>query len=315
MTGMLLVDKPKGPTSHGVVQAVRRMTGQRRCGHTGTLDPSATGLLVLCLGPATRLARFVSPWSKTYEAVVRFGIATDTYDATGVPAGDPGNPHVDSQNLESVLKSFVGRQEQLPPPYAAKKVQGERMYRLARAGVPVERRPQVVFIHRVELKGLEETSARLEVEVGSGTYIRSLAHDIGERLGCGAHLSELRRTRVGRFKVEEALTMERIETLAREGQLSEQLISPKDALADLAAVRLSEEGARCARHGNSVPGQQVEGELPRLTSGQMCRLLEPGGELLSVARFEEPAHFRPVVVLSSPQERDDPAEVGSAFTG
>ena len=301
--GFLLVDKPKGPTSHDVVQAVRGLSGQRRCGHTGTLDPFATGLLPLCLGNATRLARFVSLRSKTYSAVVRFGYATDTYDATGRAVGPKVEATLEQGILENALAAFVGRQDQVPPPYAAKKVKGKRMYQLARAGLPVALRPVEVVIRNIRLQGLQGDRASLEVDVESGTYIRSLAHDLGQRLGCGAHLEELRRSRVGSFTVDQALSLESIEILAREGRLEEVIWEPARALSDLPALQLLAEGASRVSHGRTVSSSDVAGGVPHVPPGQACRLLGPGGELLAVGMAVEGlSEFRPVVVLATPSQ-------------
>lgn len=307
ITGILLVDKAKGPTSHDVVQAARDITGQRRCGHTGTLDPFATGLLPLCLGRATRIARFISGMSKTYSAVVRFGYATDTYDGTGRPTTAVVEPRLTRAILEPVLASFVGKQEQVPPPFAAKKIKGQRMYQLARAGVRVEARPVTVVIHRIRLLETNDNSARIDAEVESGTYIRSLAHDLGARLGCGAHLEELRRTKVGPFGVEQALTLQEVEELARTERLADAIWEPARALSALPAIRLGAQGAIRVSHGRPVFPDDVEGQIPDVPPGEACRLLGPAGELLGVGigvHRGESARFRPVVVLAAPSRTD-----------
>ncbi len=246
ITGFLLIDKAKGPTSHDVVQAVRRITGERRVGHTGTLDPFATGLLPICLGRATRLARFLSASIKTYSALVRFGFATDTYDATGRRMGLESTASLDQEALAPLLASFVGKQGQVPPPFAAKKVQGRRMYQMARAGIRVEPKPVEVVIRRINLLGVDGSRATIDVEVEAGTYIRSLAHDLGQRLGCGAHLEELRRTGVGPHNIERALSLEKLETLNQSGRLEDALMTPADALSELPWIHLSGE----ERHKN-----------------------------------------------------------------
>lgn len=302
MNGILLVDKPNGPTSHDVVDAVRRMTGQRRCGHTGTLDPFATGLLPLCLGPATRLARFVSGAAKTYRAVVRFGFATDTYDATGRSLGPPVEVRLERDGLESLLASFVGRQQQVPPPFAAKRIGGQRMYALARAGKPVRPGPVIVVIRRIVLEQIEGERATMEIEVESGTYVRSLAHDLGKRLGCGAHLEELRRTRIGPFSVASALSLEELEEMARSGGIGAAVLGPEEALAELPALRLGRWGAARIKHGGVVGQEDIAGAAPSLVPGQACRLIGPGGELIGVGEAGKlPAQFRPVVVLARPE--------------
>ena len=307
--GLLLVDKAKGPTSHDVVQAVRAISGQRRCGHTGTLDPFATGLLPLCLGRATRLARFVSGESKTYSATLRFGYATDTYDATGKAVGRKVEAQVTREALEGLLPDFIGSQEQVPPPFAAKKIQGKRMYRLARAGIEVKPTASRVVIHRIDLQDVRSDHAVMVVEVGAGTYIRSLAHDLGQRLGCGAHLEELRRLRVGPFAVEQALSLEQLETLVRSGRLGEALWDPARALSHLPAVCLGPEGADRLRHGMTVSSPEIDGAIPSVSPGRPCRLLDREGELLGVGVLVEgSSQFRPLVVLARPRRAASPAE-------
>jgi len=301
MTGIILVDKPGGPTSHDVVQSVRRLTGQKRCGHTGTLDPFATGLLPLCLGRATRLARFVSGTAKTYVAVARFGFATDTYDLTGHPTGPAVDANLDRGALESKLAEFLGDQDQVPPPFAAKKINGQRMYRLARAGQPVPARPVKVVIYAIRLVEMDGDRVTFEATVGAGTYIRSVAHDLGKRLGCGAHLVELRRTRVGPFRVEQAWTLPKLESLVPEGGMENAVLDPAEALSNLPALRLGSQAASRVSHGRAITPSDVEGLVPDVPAGQACRLLGPQGELLAVGvASEELSQFRPLVVLTTP---------------
>ncbi|MFQ5788902.1 MAG: tRNA pseudouridine(55) synthase TruB [Acidobacteriota bacterium] len=303
LMGILLVDKPRRPTSHDVVQVVRRLTGLKRVGHTGTLDPFATGLLPLCLGRATRLARFISGTVKTYRAVVRFGVATDTYDVTGRPLGPPVRANVGLEELGAALDSFLGEQQQVPPPFAAKRVGGRRTYDLARAGIPVEPRPVTVTVRRICLLAAEADRATLEVEVESGTYIRSLAHDLGMRLGCGAHLEQLRRTGVGRFRVERALTIEKVRELAQENRLRDVVVGPREALADFPQLRLDVKAADRLCHGRSVSRDDLLGDVPELRAGELCCFLGPDGEFLAVGVAEEGlARFRPQVVLAAPAQ-------------
>ncbi len=295
MIGVLLIDKAKGPTSHDVVQGVRSITGQRRCGHTGTLDPFATGLLPICLGRATRLARFITGAVKSYRALVRFGFATDTYDVTGRPMSSAVEVDLEPDRLRTVLDGFVGTQEQVPPPFAAKKIRGERMYRLARAGIAIEPRPVTVVIRRIELLSMEKERAWLEVEAESGTYIRSLAHDLGQKLGLGAHLEELRRTRVGPFLVEQALSLE---TLREPGRLKSALLGPSEALSEFPALHLGEEEAERVKHGRAVSVSDRIVVPAELQAGQPCRMLGPEGVFLAVGMADESIQsIRPVVVL------------------
>lgn len=298
--GALLVDKPSGVTSHDVVANVRRLARQRRCGHTGTLDPFATGLLVICLGRATRLARFVSGASKSYLATVRFGFSTDTYDRTGEVTGTWSDSCPDRGELESALGGFRGVQEQLPPPFSAKRIEGKRSHRLARAGVEVKPVPARVEIFEVELLDFEPPRARISLSVSSGTYVRSLAHDLGERLGCGAHLEELRRTRIGSFTVEEASTLETLSALAFHGRLSERLLSPAELLRDLPRVDVTAEAVKLLVHGRDVP----EGAwAPRAAGGGPLRVCDEQGELVSIAHRNETGVLRPWIVLKPPPGR------------
>lgn len=295
-TGALLVDKPEGLSSHDVVHRVRGIVRETRCGHTGTLDPIATGLLVLCLGRATRLSRFVVGLGKTYVATVRFGFATDTYDRTGKPSGESGDDGPGSEELQRALRTFLGPQEQHPPPFSAKKVSGERAYRLARAGFAVQPDPVRVQIDEVELIEHSPPRALLRVSASSGTYIRSLAHDLGRKVGCGAHLESLRRTRVGSFQVEEALTLQVLESLVSKGGLSERLLSPAQMLQDLPGEDLTGEETSRFVHGRVVV-------RPGVPPGVTVRVMDPSGKFLGVARMgnsPEPG-LKPLVVWAVPE--------------
>ena len=308
-SGALLVDKPEGLTSHDVVARIRWLLGQRRCGHTGTLDPFATGLLILCLGRATRLARFVSSASKTYVARVRFGFATDTYDRTGTPISEVTDRCPSAEELEKSLEGFLGAQEQEPPPFSAKRIQGTRSYRLARGGADVRPSPSRVAILELRLLDLSPPVATLLATVSSGTYIRSLAHDLGKRLGPGAHLEGLRRTRVGPFQVEEASKLE----LLLEGGSKVKLLSPSEILRDFPSVTLLAEESVRVTHGHVVFADAAS--LPKGPGGdeRLFRVVDESGELLAVASAalalgdsksaRASLRLRPVVVLSRPRER------------
>jgi tRNA pseudouridine55 synthase len=210
-SGLLLVDKPAGPTSHDVVQVARRGLREKRIGHTGTLDPAATGLLVLCVGKATRLQGYLLAWEKAYEGEIRLGFATTTYDAEGEPLGPPAPvPELSQEVLEDLARRFSGELTQLPPPFSAKKKDGKKFYELARAGEEVPREPKLVTVWELELAVAAPDRLRFSVVCSSGTYVRSLAHDIGEILGCGGHLAQLRRVRVGPWRVEAAVAAEKL---------------------------------------------------------------------------------------------------------
>ena len=298
--GVLLVDKPAKLTSHDVVDVARRLLGTRRIGHTGTLDPAATGLLVLCVGRAGRLQSFLTGWDKTYEGTIVFGVATDTYDTEGTPTG-AAHPDAapDRGRLEEACRAFTGEILQVPPPFSAKKVGGKKFYELARAGEPVPDTPKAVTVRSLEILGLEGPVARFRVSCTSGTYIRSLAHDVGKALGTGAHLGSLRRTSIGPFRLEDARTLPALEALAREERLGKPWwLSLSEIPLPFPAVALAPAEAAKVRSGHGVPVRVPEGA----TGGAMVRLTE-GGELLALG-FLEPlgrgalALAKPKVVLA-----------------
>ena len=270
MTGALLVDKPAGPTSHDVVAFARRLLETSRIGHTGTLDPLATGLLVLLAGAATRLSRFLVADEKEYIADVRLGIATPTYDAQSLPdAGESGRPNLPSVlEIERALDRFRGTFPQVPPPYSAKKIDGIRAYEKARRNEGVRLAAVDVTVRELEWldaprSGLEPPAPSLlvlRVVASAGFYVRSLAHDLGQALGCGAHLEALRRTRVGRFRIEEAAGLDQLQA---DPDPAARLIPVNALLAHLPTVRLTEEGLRRAVHGNALgPGHLEKGGCP-----------------------------------------------------
>jgi tRNA pseudouridine55 synthase len=249
-SGILPVDKPEGPTSHDIVIRARRALHERRIGHTGTLDPFASGLLLLCIGRATRLAEYLTGLDKTYHATARLGASTDTDDRTGrVLAASDAWRGLTVAQVEEAARSLAGPQLQVPPVYSAKKVDGERMYQRARRGAAVELPPVPVIVHRIEVLGLDLPDVELEVECSSGTYIRALARDLGARLGTGAHLTTLRRTRVGGLGVAGALPVERLDD---PDAVAGAWLAPADALAHLARVELGEPQASDIGHGVAV---------------------------------------------------------------
>jgi tRNA pseudouridine55 synthase len=254
--GVLVVDKPAGPTSHDMVNRARRVFRLRRIGHTGTLDPFATGVLPLCLGRATRLARFMGAGEKEYRAEVRFGFATSTDDLTGDPLGEPREVRLEEGTLRAALGRFVGRQEQVTPAFSARRVDGARLYERARRGEPVTGPARVVTISALELVEWGGDRAVIAVRCSPGTYIRSLARDLGQELGSGAHLTALRRTRSGSFTLEEAVPGDDLES----GR--ERLISLADALPELPAVRVGEAGRDLVRHGRAVSRREALDDFP-----------------------------------------------------
>lgn len=264
-----------------MVDRVRRVLGERRVGHAGTLDPFATGLLPVCVGRATRLARFLSEGDKEYEAEVRLGFATTTDDRTGEPLGPETAVAVESEKLSRELEGLTGPIEQVPPAFSAKRQGGKRLYELARGGVEVERRPVVVTVHELELLSLRGDRLRLRVRCSKGTYVRALARDLGERLGTGGHLEALRRTRVGRVGLDGAVPWEAPETWP------ERLLPNAAAVPGLARVIVSPAGVEALRHGRPVLSAHTESGFPDAADG-LRALYDAGGELLAVA---EPVGF------------------------
>lgn len=300
ISGVLIVDKPPGPTSHDVVNEARRALGTRRVGHTGTLDPLASGVLPLVIGQATRLSQFLTGAVKGYEAVIRLGITTDTYDQAGeitARAGEASVSAITRAQIENALDAFRGRFEQMPPPYSAKKVGGVRAYALARARRAVQPEAAKVTVHALELASSEDGRITLRVEASAGFYVRSLAHDIGQRLGCGAHLEGLRRYRSGEFTLDRAVPLA---TLREDPASAAARVIPMEALlTDFPGVRLTDAGCRRAAHGNPVragEGAPAAGSWP--VRDAFVRLLDPAGRLLAIGRVADGGALQPVVVLS-----------------
>jgi tRNA pseudouridine55 synthase len=294
MDGILLVDKPAGLTSHDVVRRIRRTSGERRIGHTGTLDPRATGLLPLVLGRATRLASRLTAHRKTYEAAIRLGFATDTDDADGQPLGDPTPVTADATTVRAAIGSFVGAIDQVPPRHSAKKVGGQRAYVLARRDEDVRLSPVPVTVFEIETLACTADQVHLRITASSGFYVRALARDLGVALGCGGHLAALRRTVIGRFHVAMALSLDEAE---RHGPaVADRLLTMADALADCLAVRLTDRGLVRVLHGNPVGAEHLEvGALPPPSAGDV-RLLGPAGELVAIAHSRGGA-LHPVLVV------------------
>ncbi|MBN2305239.1 MAG: tRNA pseudouridine(55) synthase TruB [Anaerolineae bacterium] len=271
--GLLNINKPSGPTSHDIVARVRRGARIKKVGHAGTLDPMATGVLVLCLGPATRLSEYVMDSPKTYRARVRLGVETDTYDAEGEIVAQSGDP-VDQDVARAALDAFRGDIQQVPPMYSAIKQGGKKLYELARAGQEVERPARAVTIHRLDLIVWEPPFADLEIGCSPGTYIRSLAHDWGQALGVGAHLAALERSASGSFTVADAVIWDTLAAAFEAGTWSDHLLPPDLALADAPAVHLSAEDAEHVRHGRLIPAGDQAGDL--------ARGYGPGGQFIAV---------------------------------
>lgn len=303
MNGILNVYKEAGWTSHDVVAKVRRIIGQKKVGHTGTLDPDAEGVLPLCLGKATRAADMLTDQTKTYEAVLLLGVTTDTQDAGGKIL-ERRDVRCTREEFCSCAAGFLGEQLQVPPMYSALKKNGKKLYELAREGKTVEREPRKVHFYEITVLDVQFPKARLRVTCSKGTYIRTLCHDIGERLGCGACMEHLLRTRVGMFSAEDARTLGQIQELAEQGRIS-QILQPVDAVfSDFPAARVREEADRAAKNGNLLTEKQFCWEEGQTTgSGGMLRLYSSRGEFLGVyRRQEERKSIRPVKVFYDSQD-------------
>lgn len=251
MDGILVIRKEKGFTSHDVVAKLRGILHMKKIGHTGTLDPEAEGVLPVALGKGTRLVEMLTEKEKTYEAVLRLGIKTDTQDMTGNVLEEK-EVRISQQDVEAAVQSFVGSQMQIPPMYSALKVGGKKLYELAREGKVIEREPRPVYFHEIKILGIELPCVRLSVTCSKGTYIRTLCHDIGEKLGCGGCMEALLRTRSGRFTLEESYTLAQIEEAVRDGSISEKILSIEKVLEEYPRVCVLETGDKLLANGNPL---------------------------------------------------------------
>ena len=279
VSGVLVVDKPVGMTSHDVVQQVRAGTHIRRAGHTGTLDPRASGVLVVLIGPAVRLSEYVSNSDKRYQAVLRFGMTTNTYDTEGeITSRAPVD--ISYEELEETLGTFVGEFEQTPPIYSAIKVGGRKAYDIARNGETVELEPRLITVHSIELLDWDPPEAVVDIHCSSGTYIRSLASDLGEKLGCGATLVGLRRTRNGQFALRDAVSLSKLQDAFNNGDWYKYLIPAAEALSDWYTVVLTFEQVDAVRHGHRVPASETVEE------GMWGRAVSEEGELVALIEYD-----------------------------
>jgi tRNA pseudouridine55 synthase len=314
MDGALIIDKPAGITSHDVVARVRKIIGERRVGHTGTLDPFATGVLVVLVGRATRVAQFLSGAEKEYEAVIRLGYRTDTGDATGGRLGSDSHARALStqslrkKDVEAAMASLRGEIEQTPPMYSARKVGGRKLYELARRGEEIERAPVRIMIS--EFEAIEQGDAslkqnpdgthdtRVHVVCSAGTYIRTLAEDFGKKLGLGAHLTELRRTRAGRFTIKAAITLDRLTELAESNSIADVLISSDAVLSHLPTMELNANEAARAVHGIDL--EVNDSQAANWPDDQAVRLRSENRELIAVGTYDQGRRrIHPTVVIGN----------------
>lgn len=311
--GALIIDKPQGRTSHDIVDAARRILGFRQIGHLGTLDPLATGVLVLLLGRATRLAQFYVGRRKRYDSTFRFGFATDTYDADGTPVGPDAAPVLDRAEIERLAAARVGIFPQMPPPYSAKKIHGRPAHELARKKKPVELKPVEIEVYDFRVKEVSGSIAKFSIECASGTYIRSLAHDMGAALDCGAHLAEIVRTAVGEFTLDQAVKLEDLESAAALADLARYVIPLERLLPELPSVTVQPLLEKQVRHGSKFsvqiaqiqPGRvsPAQGATAELNSGDWkparLRVFSHQERLIAIAEAVVPRTYQPIVVLEA----------------
>jgi tRNA pseudouridine55 synthase len=291
--GAIVVDKPEGWTSHDVVNKSRHILGTKKIGHLGTLDPNATGVLPLVVGRATRLAQFYTQSDKIYEATIRFGFSTDTYDRGGKPTSPETEPALDAVELESRMAQFRGDLMQVPPPVSAKKVDGVRAYKLARQHVAFELRAAPVHVYELALLEVTGSLARVRTHCSGGTYLRSIAHELGQAIGCGAHLQELRRTASGEFRLERARTIAQLEELAAGGRLEEALVPAAQLLPAFPAVFVDTETVTQIRQGRNFPVSPFRTGA----GGRYVKAVSREGDLVAIGEACLPNVYHPVVVL------------------
>lgn len=291
LTGVLVLDKAKGPTSHDVIASLRRLLQLRRIGHCGTLDPLASGVLVVCLGRYTRLNRWLSGADKEYEAEICLGAVSATGDAEGPICPQPHGRPPDAQSVAQALRDCTGAIDQVPPPHSAVKVAGVRSYKRARRGDEVVLKPRRVHIHTLELLGYDFPTLGVKIHCSAGTYIRSLAADLGRVLGTGAYLAQLRRRRAGGLGLDQALTLDQVASLSRAGQIEKALVHPRQALSELAVVELNE-----GKLADFVHGRAIEYPAEPRT---VCAVFDAAETLFGLARWEQGA-LRPLCVLRQP---------------
>jgi len=290
MDGLLIIDKPAGYTSHDVVAHMRRIAGEKSVGHLGTLDPMATGVLPLVLGCFTRLAQFYNEADKRYQGVIRFGLATDTYDAEGQTVGPEQPVDLSLDQVRSAAAGFVGKLQQIPPPFSAKKISGVPAYKLARKGQEVKLQPKEVEVKELEISSWDGKDAHFTAWVSSGTYLRTLAHDLGRVLGPGAHLQKLKRSAVREFRLEEAHKLDDVEKAAAGNSLNDLFLHPRLILPEFPAVTVPEEAIAKLRHGAAI-------NLPEFTKATTVRVFRGQRELLAIARRVAGTLFQPKIVL------------------
>lgn len=302
MNGIINVYKEKGYTSHDVVAILRKIAGQKKIGHTGTLDPDATGVLPVCLGRATKVCDLLTDHDKTYETVLLLGKTTDTQDISGEILKEHPTDHLNEVEVTKVIENFKGIYDQIPPMYSALKVNGKKLYELAREGKTVERKSRKVTIYQIHIKKIQLPRVRMEVTCSKGTYIRTLCHDIGNRLGTGGCMEELTRTKVGRFELKDSLKLEELRDLAQNGRLEDALIPLDQMFSELQSVVPAEEYISKAYNGNDFFKNQLS-EDGKFCSGEKVRVYDVQGHFIGVYRYmEDRKMFHLVKMFLDPEE-------------
>ena len=297
MDALAVIDKPGGMTSHDVVSRLRKITGERSIGHLGTLDPMATGVLPLVLGRFTRLAQFFNSADKSYTGTIRFGYATDTFDAEGEPVGDRVEPALTLDQVRAAAARFRGEMEQMPPAFSAKKVGGVPAYKMAREGKPVELKPVTISISSFEITELNGREAGFQMSVSAGGYVRAVAHELGQDVGCGAHLSSLRRTQAGPFTLAHAHRLEELEALTgNEDALMSLSVHPRSLLPEMPSVTGDAHVIGKLRNG-------AQANLPEFSSSSLVKVFATQRELVAIAKRVAGTLFQPVVVLQGPRDQ------------
>jgi len=291
VNGLLVIDKPSGITSHDVVSRLRRIAQEKSIGHLGTLDPMATGVLPLLLGRYTRLAQWFSTAEKSYSGIIRFGFATDTYDAEGEPTSAQTEPHLTLEELRAATSPFHGQLQQMPPSFSAKKIAGTPAYKLARQGKPVDLKPAAVTIDSFEILSLAGSEAEFTMRISAGGYVRSVAHELGQSLGCGAHLASLRRTRAGAFTLDDAHALDELQQFAGDIAAIEELcIHPRALLPQMPAVTADEQTLGKLRNG-------MQANLPDFSNASLVKVFAGQRDLFAIAQRVAGTLFQPIAVL------------------
>lgn len=294
MNGVILINKPSGMTSHNLVTKTKHFLNVSKAGHFGTLDPLATGLLIIGLEKATKLFPYISKKNKVYKGQMKLGVTTDTYDSHGQTISENQNSIHGLKKLRETMKKFEGKIEQIPPPYSSKKYKGKSLYKWARNNQPFELKPSKVTVHKFQITRFSPPFLRFEVRCSSGTYVRSLVHDVGQELGCGAHLTELQRTQIGHFHLKNSLTLKQVEIFSKEERIKDFILPLKELLPEFPKLILSEEQTQLISNGRMISEENVLNSYPprmKGIDGDISQLCDSQGNLLALARKNQQKNY------------------------